>query len=239
MAMASRNASFHDGVAAGALLAPLKFMFTWSLVFFGILLAAWSVDWMCVFKVWPDGVERLRGILAADLARGTELAARQGWAPGAVSGTANVLYGLAFRFTGIHDMALRFAAGSALSIPDTIVRNFYVANREGIEVAMIGTQLFGVRMATLAMILPLLLLVYIVGATDGLCERAIRRACRGRESASLYHRAKHLQVALTAWVILATLLWPAVVDVLWSGMPLTLVLGICSWLQWTYYKKHL
>ena len=69
--------------------------------------------------------------------------------------TANVLYEGIFRITGIHDMGSRFADGAALSIPDTIVRNTYVANYQAIQVAMIGTQLFGVRLAGLITFVPL------------------------------------------------------------------------------------
>lgn len=237
--MGSRNASFHDGVVAGALLAPLKFLFALCLAFVGVLVAAWIVDWIFVFKVWPDGVGRLKNILDADLGRGIELATWQGGAPGAVTGAANFLYSMVFRFTGIHDMGVRFAEGAALSIPDTIVRNLYIANRDSIEVAMIGTQLLGVRMATLTTTVPLLLLVYIVGAVDGLTQRAIRRACGGRESGSLYHRAKHLQVALMATSLLVGLLWPGAIDVRWVGLPLAACLAILARLQWVYYKKHL
>ena len=63
-----------------------------------------------------------------------------------------------------------------------MVRRSYLANREAIETAMVGTQLLGVRFATLMRFLPLLLLSYAVGTTDGLTERAIRRSCGGRES---------------------------------------------------------
>ena len=200
--MASRNASFHEGVFADALLAPLKIGFVLLLGLVGILVVAWIVDWTFVFKVWPDGINRLKSILAADLARGRDLAAWQGAVPDAVAGTANFLYALVFRITGVHDMGMRFAEGTALSIPDTIVRNTYLANIEAIEVAMIGTQLLGVRLATLVLTAPLLVLIYIVAGVDGLTQRAIRRASGGRESASLYHRAKHLQVALTASILL-------------------------------------
>lgn len=237
--MSSRNASFHDGVVAGALLAPLKILFALSLALFGILLAAWIIDWVFVFKVWPDGVARLKSIVAADLGRGIELAASQGAVPGAVTGTANFLYGLVFRFTGIHDVGIRFAEGAALSIPDTILRNFYIANREPIEVAMIGTQLLGVRLATLVLHVPFLVLVYIVGAADGLSQRAIRRARGGRESGSLYHRAKHIQVMLAVAAVLTGLLWPAVADFHWIGFSVVVALVLLSKLQWTYYKKHL
>ncbi|MCL4215401.1 MAG: DUF4400 domain-containing protein [Candidatus Hydrogenedentes bacterium] len=237
--MASRNASFHEVGIVGALLAPLKLVFALTLVFIGILIVAWIVDWTFVFKVWPDGIDQLKGILATDLARARDLARWQGAVPGAVTGTANFLYGVVFRFTGIHDMGIRFAEGAALSIPDTIVRNTYLANVEAIEAAMIGTQLLGVRLATLALMAPLLALAYLVATADGVTQRAIRRAAGGRESASLYHRAKHLQVALLATALLICLFWPASVDVRWIGLPLAATLAILTRLQWAYYKKHL
>ena len=237
--MASRNASFHEGVVAGALLAPLRIGFMLLLGLTGVVVVAWIVDWSFVFKVWPDGIDRLKGILAADLARGIELAEWQGGVPKAVTGTANFLYGLVFGVTGIHDMGIRFAEGVALSIPDTIVRTTYLANREAIEVAMIGTQLLGVRLATLAMMAPLLVLVYLVAAADGLTQRAIRRACGGRESASLYHRAKHLQVMFLAMGGVLVLIQPVSLDPRLVGVPVALLVGILARLQWACYKKHL
>ena len=237
--MASRNASFHEGVFAGALLAPLKIGFALILGLVGIVVVTWIVDWTFVFKVWPEGVGRLKGILAADLARGIELAEWQNGVSKAVAGTANFLYGLVFGVTGIHDMGLRFAAGAALSIPDTIVRNSYLANIDAIEVAMIGTQLLGVRLVPLAMMAPLLMLVYLVAAADGLTQRAIRRASGGRESASLYHRAKHLQVMLLVMGGVLVLIQPVSLDPRLVGVPVALLTGLLARLQWACYKKHL
>ena len=237
--MASRNASFHEGVVAGALLAPLKIGFLLILGLLGIVVAAWIVDWTFVFKVWPEGVERLQGILAADLARGIKLAEWQVEVPSVVTGTANFMYGLVFGVTGIHDMGLRFAEGAALSIPDTIVRNTYLSSIDAIEVAMIGTQLLGVRLAMLGMMVPLLVLVYLIAAADGLTQRAIRRACGGRESASLYHRAKHLQVMLVAMGGMLILIQPVSIDPRMVGVPIEVLVGILARLQWACYKKHL
>lgn len=238
-AVASRNASFHEGVLAGVLFGAVKFAFALTLAFVAILLLAWTIDWVFVFQVWPEGVARLKAILAADLALGIDLAARQGAVPGAITGTANFLYGLVFRVTGVHDMGLRFAEGAALSIPDTIARNTFIANREAVEVAMVGTQLFGVRLATLLMGTPLLALAYCVALTDGLTQRAIRRASGGRESASLYHRAKHLQVVLLAVGGMVSLLLPIYFDPRSAWVPDTAALAVLARLQWSYYKKHL
>ncbi len=204
-----------------------------------ILLVGWAIEGVFVCKIWPAGAARLRFVLAAELGRGSELATRQGGAPDAITGTANLLYALIFQVTGVHDMGVRFAAGAALSIPDTIVRSTYLANRDAIEVAMLGTQLLGVRIATRALMLALLILLCLVVAADGLTQRAIRRASAGRESASLYHRAKHLQVALAATGVLVGLLWPAVVDARAIAVALTAPLGVLARGHWTYCKKDL
>ena len=104
---------------------------------------------------------------------------------------------------------------------------------------MIGTQLLGVRLATLAMMAPLLVLIYLAAAGDGLTQRAIRRACGGRESASLYHRAKHLQVVLLAMGGVLTLIQPVSLAPRWIWMPVALLVGLLARLQWACYKKHL
>jgi len=104
---------------------------------------------------------------------------------------------------------------------------------------MIGTQLLGVRLATLAFTAPLLALVYVVAATDGLTQRAIRRACGGRESASLYHRAKHSQVVLVVMAGALSLIQPVSIDPRLIWVPCAVLVGILARLQWAYYKKHL
>ena len=237
--MTSRNAAFHDGALAGVLLSPLKLAFSLALSLVALLLCAWIVDWVFVLKVWPQGIERLRELLAHDVAGGIALAARQGAGADVITGPANALYSIVFEASGIHDMGTQFANGSALSIPDTIMRRSYVSHQESIEAAMVGTQLLGVRAAILARFAPLLLLLYAVGAADGFTERAIRRACGGRESASLYHRAKYLQLAVLGLGGVAVLLWPGPVQ--WEmGVVLgALLAGGLASLQWAYYKKHM
>ncbi len=237
--MASKNTSFHDGPLAGVLLSPLKLAFSLVLALVVILVVAWSIDWVFVSRVWPDGVDRLRILLAADLGHGIALAVRQGRGAGEITGPANALYGLVFEATGIHDMGLRFADGAALSIPDTVVRRSYLANREAVETAMVGTQLLGVRFAILLRFLPLLLLLYMVGAVDGLVERAIRRSCGGRESASLYHRAKYLQMAVVGLGGAIVLVWPGPIGWLWVAVGMVASSSTLARSQWAYYKKHL
>ena len=237
--MASRNASFHERGIFGALFAPLKWFFGMSLLLLALILAAWVIDWVFVFKVWPDGVGKLQSILSADLDRAAQLGESYSDLPRIAAGTSNFLYALLFEVTGIHGMGAKFAQASSLSIPDTIVRKTYVSNFEVIRVAMIGTQLFGVRLATIIAALPSLALVYCAALTDGLVQRAIRRVSGGRESGSLYHRAKHLQLMLLITTAVIGLLLPASIDPRYIWVPVIISLAALTRLQWAYYKKHL
>lgn len=237
--LASRNTSYHEDWLIGVLLAPIKLAFLLLLTFLGILIVAWIVDLVFVFKVWPEGVDRLKGILNADLAHALRFAQYWDVSPEMVTETANLVYELIFKATGIHDMGMRFADQEALSIPDTIVRSTYVANGEAIEVMMIGTQLYGVRLVNLIFMMPLLALVFVIALADGLTQRAIRRASGGRESASMYHRAKHLQVVLMVMGSALSLVQAVSADPRWIWVPGAVILGVLVRLQWSYYKKHL
>ena len=148
--MASRNATFYDSGVAGAMLAPLKWVLYVSLLLLALIIAAWIVDWIFVFRIWPEGLVRLKGVLDADLARTASLGGWHNQLPSFAVTAANFLYEVVFKLTGIHDMGSRFAVGVPLSIPDTIARNTYLANYEAIQVAMTGIQLFGVRSAVLS-----------------------------------------------------------------------------------------
>lgn len=237
--MSSRNSSFHDRGIAGILFAPFKWFCIILLLLLGLLVAAWIIDWMFVLKVWSDGLERLQSILAEDLARLNRLECWCDDLPPLATGTANFVYWLLFRATGIDDMGARFAGSTALSIPDTIVRTTFIQNSEAIRVAMVGTQLFGVRLATLPVALPLVAMVYGVSLVDGLTQRAIRRASGGRESANIYHRAKHLQVVLLTTTVAVSLVLPVSIDPRSLWLTSAMAVAILARTQWAFYKKHL
>jgi len=237
--LASRNAQFRERGIGAALVAPLVRFVCGAAVLLGLLVAAWCVDGVFVFHVWPEGVEHLRAILAEDLARVAQLGGDNPFLTEVAVGSANALYAVLFEMTSIHEMGMRFAEGAALSIPDTITRSAYLAHRQGIEVAMVGTQLFGVRVALLGSGVPLLVLIYVVALMDGLVQRAVRRASGGRESSSVYHRAKYLQILVAAGVLALVLLLPISADPRWVGVPATFLMALAARVQGSYYKKHL
>lgn len=69
------------------------------------------------------------------------------------------------------------------------------------------------------------------------CERS---GVQGEgESASLYHRAKHLQVVALATSAAVALLAPVSIDPRWISLLSALIVEMLARLQWAYYKKHL
>lgn len=237
--MASRNASFREGVFVAALMRPLRLAIWVGGILLGLLVVSWIVNAFFVSHVWPDGIGNLRQVLVQDVEHLSVLAARQGWPEGFASRMANAAYRMVFEWTGIHGMGVRFAEGAALSVPDSVARGFYIRHSDAIEVAMVGTQVFGVRMVSVVIAIPPLLLMYAVGAIQGVVDRCIRTAGGGRESASLYHRAKHGQVVLLAMAMLITFVMPWVTDVRIGLVILGATTAVGAWLQWRFYKKAL
>jgi hypothetical protein len=235
--VASRQASFRDQVMVSVLLGPLKLVAVVALCGVGLLLYAWAVDWVYANHVGFDGGYRLRSTLSEDLVLASALAREQGIAPDWVTSAANGLYRLVFGLTGILRMGVEFSEPSPLSIPDTVVRNFYRTHWNDIEVLMISTQLMGVRLGALALIAPLLVIAYLVGAIEGLTERAVRKACGGVESSGLYHRGKYALVGILGAMLLVVIGWPTPVD--FRGIALVVAGGVAlaARLQWSYYKK--
>lgn len=69
------------------------------------------------------------------------------------------------------------------------------------------TQVFSVRLAILALAMPVFLLFSLVALVDGLVQRDLRRWSGGRESSFVYHYAKRaaLPLIVLTWVIYLSL----------------------------------
>jgi integrating conjugative element membrane protein (TIGR03747 family) len=74
------------------------------------------------------------------------------------------------------------------------LRAFYLPLAEFVLAAMTVTQVFAVRLAVLTLALPVFVLSGLVALVDGLVMRDLRRWGGGRESAYLYHHAKHFLI---------------------------------------------
>jgi integrating conjugative element membrane protein (TIGR03747 family) len=153
--------------------------------------------------------------------------------------TANVVYSAVYGSSGITEMGDRFQRGEYLSESDVRAGRLYAEYYPWLKASMISSQLLGLRLGMLVCVLPALLLFYFIAFSDGIVERAIRRDCGGRESASIYHRAKYLQLTVLCIFTLLYLAWPT--PTIYPGAPIafSVLIGLLARIQWKYYKKYL
>ncbi len=132
----------------------------------------------------------------------------------------------------VHDTDMRLAPA--------IQRGLWATFRPEITAAIYSTVLYAAKLGVVLSMVPLFALWLAAFAVDGLVQRYIRRACAGRESATVYHRAKlygfKLLPPLAAVVFLCSpvALHPGLVF-----LPAALLSAILVRLQATFYKKYL
>lgn len=102
-----------------------------------------------------------------------------------------------------------------------------------------STYVFAMRTAMYAAMLPVLLLGLALGCVDGLVARAVRKAGAGRESASVYHRAKLGATFVLITGYLAFLGLPEVPSPAAVLVAIAIATGLLVRLQTTFYKKYL
>ena len=216
----------------GFFFAPLRFAIWLVLTCCGLALLSLVMQIAVAKLAWPpgQGQDRMHALARAE-------ALHLGLADNAMSyrigrHLAESVYALEFRATGLHRVVVEHRP---LPVISKLAANF----GEEIRVAMTGSWLVGFRLASAAGVLWLVVLVWVIGLTDGLSERAARRECAGRESANLYHRAKYfhffgLPVALAMYCTLPFEVSPALMF-----YPIVLATALLSRMQWKYYKKYL
>jgi hypothetical protein len=233
--VASSAATFHGGYS-GALLAPFRYLAYLTLLLAVLLLATWVIDAFLVFKIWPEGMQSLEAAIATtadsvDGSYGISPIQAQGviWAQG--------LYHALFVASAIEPIIT--ADPQQLTPFDQSVQRFFVSMLPALQVAMLATKLYGLRLALwLSAVVPTAL-CYSVGMIDGLVERSIRRCCGGRESATIYHRAKYV-IAGTAGVwLFAYVALPMSFELQWGSWVAAGAIGVLARLQWKYYKKYI
>ncbi|EBP4342167.1 TIGR03747 family integrating conjugative element membrane protein [Salmonella enterica] len=108
-----------------------------------------------------------------------------------------------------------------------------------IQAAVYITLTFVLRVFILLLTAPLFLLVAVVGITDGLVRRDIRRFGCGYESGFIYHHAKRtvLPVFFLAWIIYLSL--PFSVNPCIVLLPAALLFGLIISITTGTFKKYL
>ncbi len=233
--------SIHENNFSQFFLWPIQWATRLLFVLLILMLAAWCSYLVLMHFYWvPDSaVSHTRAILAHDLRVVSEFGSNSQAADLAVT-TANTLYWLIWEITSIHDAMTAFSDPTPRGLLDTFLRNVLIVPFQAeIYVLMDATKIFGVRLAIFMSALPVFALAYVVGTTDGLVQRFIRRSCAGRESSGLYHRAKYFQLSGAAFLGLTYVCLPVAVDPRWVVLTSAGLLGVLARVQWSFYKKYL
>ncbi len=223
---------------AAALLSPVRLVLTVVMGMAALLLAFWCLCLWLYFSAWHRDTAALASLFDAalrDIAPGRPLAHM-----GRVAQELTQwLHQTLFVATGLESMAQDPTPAAAASELNRSLGRVIGVTAPVFQVVFVATQVFGVRLAMLVGMLPLLGLLYLVAHADGRAERAIRRACAGRESASVYHRTKYFQYALVGSFLITTLCLPLHVNPVLTMVGFALGITVLARVQWTYYKKYI
>lgn len=131
-------------------------------------------------------------------------------------------------------------ADSDMRLAPGIQRGLWAVFRPEIIAAIYSTVLFAAKLGVILSLIPLLLLWLAAFAVDGLVQRYIRRVSAGRESATVYHRAKlygtKMLPPLAAVLFLCS---PVAFHPGLVFLPAALLSAVLVRVQATYYKKYL
>lgn len=209
----------------------------WHLKWFVIIaLLVLIIDLFCVFVLWsPDGVSQLEQVLHQEL----EFLCLPQAKVEFLIGVATSLYDTVFVSTGIDGMMRHAASISPSSTGNSTEIEFVETLRPAIETAMIGLQLFALRLGVLLLTLPFFVVVILGAVSDGFLGWYLRRTGGERESGFIYHRAKRgLAWSIVGlWVVY--LLPPVAMDPRYILPPFLLIAGIAVRLQVSFFKKFL
>lgn len=120
-----------------------------------------------------------------------------------------------------------------------LLASFLLLMKEYLNAAIFISVTLILRLFILTFALPAFLLFMMVGMTDGLVQRDIRRWSGGRESSFVYHLAKGTvrPIIIAPWFIYLALPWS--VHPNFIILPFAMMAGVIVWLTSSSFKKYL
>jgi integrating conjugative element membrane protein (TIGR03747 family) len=155
---------------------------------------------------------------------------------------ADNFYDLILRKSGIESLIIASTKPTP-GVDDGSFRNrlrrFYQLAQDYIFAAMLITQVFAVRLAVLILALPAFVLLGLMGLTDGLVQRDIRRWSGGRESSFVYHWAKKLlyPALILPWILYLAI--PSCIHPNLIVLPFAMLFAVSVRVMASMFKKYL
>ncbi len=220
-----------------AITAPFKILSFLLIGFVVMLVGRMAVDIWLLAKSNDDSLPSPALVVEREFARAAEAPDFMGSTHDRAMAWANFVTDWFYRKPGL----LRHAEKDATrrgEVEHAVIRGVQSMNA-AISQALAGSQILAIRAAILVSFLPWAGLLYALAIVDGLVERARRKVGGGRESSTLYHRAKYFQVTLATVTTTAYLWWPLDLDPAGIIGLTTLGCALLARLQAKYYKKHI
>jgi integrating conjugative element membrane protein (TIGR03747 family) len=127
---------------------------------------------------------------------------------------------------------------SRMGMTDQAVQRGIRSMDFAISRTLTGSQVIAIRAAIMVSYLPWIGFIYLLAFVDGAIERTRRKFGAGRESSTIYHRAKYFQVTTATVLSAAYLWWHGDVDPSLVVVPATLACAALARFQAKYYKKY-
>ena len=214
-------------------LTGLLWLLAWLVI---IALLVLVVDLFCVFVLWsPNGVQHLENVLHTEIA----LLGLSQSDTHFLAGIIRSFYDMVFVSSGIDGMMRNAASLPSSNTSQQSAVDFTDTLRPAIETAMLGLQLFALRVGVLLLSLPFLVIVTLAALADGFVGWFLRRTGGERESGFIYHRAKRSLAwsFVSLWAIY--LIPPTPIDPVYIIPPFLLIAGIATRLHVSFFKKYL
>ncbi|OAI15626.1 hypothetical protein A1359_09465 [Methylomonas lenta] len=155
---------------------------------------------------------------------------------------ADNFYNLIFRKTGIESLIIALAKPTPGVNDGSFrqrLRHYYQLAQDYMLAAMLITQVFAVRLAVLVLALPAFVLLGLMGLTDGLVQRDIRRWSGGRESSFVYHWAKKVlyPALIMPWILYLAI--PSSIHPNLIVLPFAILFAMSVRVMASTFKKYL
>ncbi len=236
-----RRRVVQEGVISKSLTATAK-LCQW--ILFSLLFSI-IIEWVGMILWWPDeGVDHSRKMLVqeisyldTDFRRSVVTSDPARFAKQIADGTYHYLFELT-RFVDL----MRWVSPQPMPKEKGIrpaLHKVYYPIAEFVIATMQVTQVFSVRLAILALAMPVFLLFSLVALVDGLVQRDLRRWGGGRESSFVYHYAKKaaFPLVILTWVTYLAVpfsLHPTIVV-----LPFAVLFGLTVAVTASTFKKYL
>lgn len=181
--------------------------------------------------LWTDGAEGLRRLGGQDAAQVAAVFGERARIPAALAAS---LYRQTDEMTG--EEVADTAPTDGLGTLSHRVRDGMASYLETLRLAL---WLVALRLGVLLLALPAFVLAAGVGLVDGLAQRYLRRAGVARESSFLYHRAKHVSIAVILITCLVYLALPVSLEPRAILLPAAVASGLALRMTAAYFKKYL